>query len=602
MPAKQPNIAELKAECKALGLSIDGLDKKGLQELLRAHKKTMPKVKKVATAELFEQPKTTTIDANTATSERLLQDNEYLFQLDINNLLMYLVSGMLYPLDLELNEVYKTENRRTDAQSHYQSHLLLSKGILGQTDDSLILVCVVLTPAEITTMVKSENFSLLPTPIPVSRITAIYFNSETVFKKYQASLDSFADSSLNPALYHLIPTGLARHPLRFDHMFDVSEPLLKGWKKRLDTYDKLMGMFAFLKNSALFYTNQTGEFLEYPARYFECLGLINEFFKEHAKNTSFFRWIIYPSQMTTDNRSQRFYFFKILEAIYADVIFSSQWARSLLKDESLRELPDVTKAELEELSVQFASYETQRIDYKQLLNHPLIKNNIPLTILVFLIRFSNKNITHSDKQAVRHYFAENSGSLEKTTAEYTLAVLGLYYGYTSLPKSEPFKLTDRFFQSLLDDNNTASIKFKLDSMLDRFVIESIFQFTLNGQRINDAFLYLQNATKQLHPPQDNRPKLPPGYQDRSYVPLDKLVRWYIRPVAPEKKLPDLLSTYGTSVGYNTALFHLIMQLRPDLLQIDTAKINRWLAGLDAQKLDEVADHVELDKKRKKTGK
>lgn len=602
MASKQLTIAELKAECEALGLSTHSLDRKGLQELLKAHKKTKPKIKKVTTPDMFEARNSVVIET-TVTRDRPLTDNEYLFQLDINNLLMYLVSGMFYPLDLEGNEVYKTENRRADAQAHYQGHLVLSKGILGEPDDTQIAVRLILHPSEILNLVHGDNFSLLPTPVPVSRLICVYFNSGQVIKKYLASLDSFADSYLDPQLCRLFPKTLERYPVRFNLMFDVIEPTLAGWKKRLDTYDKLMGMFAFLKNSALFYTNQTGEFLDYPARYFECLGLINEFFKEQAKNVSFFGWIIYPSQMATDKRSQRFYFHRILDAIYSDVIFSSKWARALLKDASLSDFADVTKGDLEELSMQFASYETQRIDYKQLLNNPLIKSSIPLTILVFLIRFSNKNITHSDKQAVRHYFAENSVSLEKNTAEYTLAVLGLYYGYTSLPKSEQFKLTDRFFQTLLDENSTASIKFKLDSMLDRFVIESIFQFTLDGQRINDAFLFLQNAAKDLQSPYVSKKNiLPPEYQDRSYTPFDKIVRWYIRPVVLEKKIPDLFSTYGSSIGYYTSLFHLIMRDRPDLLNIDTLKINRWLIGLDAQKLDEVAEHIELDKKRKKSSK
>lgn len=609
MAQKSPTIADLKAESERLGLPVDGLTKTALQQQLKDFKKNKNSKSDIpVTGDMFNtSPQVSLVsDRPTVLPEKPLQENEYLFQLDINNLLMYLVSGMFYPLDLESNEIYKTENRRADAQSHYQGHLLLSKGIFGDAEDNQILVRMVLNASEAVSLRHGENFSLLEQPLPVSRLLCVYFSSPTAITRYQASLDSFADIYLDPSLCRLVPDSLQRFPVRFNLLFDVTEPPLAGWKKRLDTYDKLMGMFSFLKNSALFYTNQTREFLDYPASYFECLGLINETFQAQAKNASFFGWIVFPSKMSTEHRSQRYFFQKILEAIYSDVIFSSKWAKYLMKEALTLEFPDAPKIEIEELLTQFTSYETQRIDYKQLLNHPLIKKSIPLTILVFLIRFSNKNITHSDKQAVRHYFAENAGSLDRNTAEYTLAVLGLYYGYTSLPKCEYFKLTDRFFQSLLDNSQTASIKFRLDGMLDRFVIESIYQFTLSGNRINDVFLFLQKAAREFQPVKtEKRPPVPPGFEDKSYTPFESNVRWYIKPAAPpiaEKKGFDMYSTYGASIGFNTSLFHLIMQIRPDLLQVDTLRINRWIAGLEGEKLNEVMDHIELDKKRKKTSK
>jgi hypothetical protein len=599
-----PPIADLQAECEKLGLPWKGLLKKELQDLLKAHQK-QKKTESVDVPELFKEsslPRSkVAFDSAITFEEKKLGPNEFLFQLDVANLLMYLVAGVFYPLNLEKNEVYKTENRRKDTQSLHDMHLVLSKGLVQEMDDTQVLVRLVLKDEEIQSLMHGESYSLLAAALPVSRMLCVYFNSTIAINRTQSSINSFSDTYLEKNICRLVPPFLEK-PISIKHLlFDISATVLTDWENRLMRYDKLMGMFSYLKNSALFYTNQTGEFLEYPASYFECLGLINTHFHAQAKNTSFFAWIIFPNQINIDKRSQRFYFQKMLEAIYNNVIFSSQWAISLLKEAAQHEFSDTSVDEISELKTIFAAYETQRVDYKQLLTHPRIRKNIPLTILVFLVRFCNKNITHSDKQAVRHYFTENATSLEKNTAEYTLAVLGLYYGYTLLPKYEQFHLDDKFFQSLLGPEATASMKFRLDNMLDRFVIESVFEFAMTGQRVADVFPFLHQAANDIYPDTAQRkPSVPPGYVDKSYSQLEKYVYWYTKLKVQERKMPDLFSTYGTAINWTSVLFHYAMHNNPNLLQIDTMKFNRWIASLDETKIAEIIDCIELDKKRKKT--
>jgi len=576
------NIDELQQECQVRGLPTTG----GVKEL----KERVRKFDAEPKSDLFRAPEIEPVKTNLTFA---LAENRFLIQLKLANLSMYFVHGYFYPLDLEESTVYKEQNRKADLFTLFPDHLPLCKGVINDFDESQVLVEVILADEEIQKLQTAEKINFLDSPIPVSRVSAIYFANQSAKTSFLASVEVFPDAYVPKGICQIIPEQIGTEKLPAAPVLVKS---LAPWKDIIKTYDRLLGLIAFLKNTALFYTNATNEYIEYTPGYFQVLSLFNNQEESTQKENSFFRWIISPESIEIDAKLARFQFKEIIKAVYDNRDFDIDWGLQLLENSMAFEKSVEAVEQLRTIAKLFFDYKKMRIDYRAILAHPLVQKNIPVIILVFLIKFPNRGLGHSDKQAFKNYFRTNESAIERSHAEYIFAVLGLYYGYSNLVKEDRFEFVDTYFASLARENG--QIKFKLDSFLDRFVIESVFEYVKrNGERLKTPFHFLNvNAT-----PLPAKLQLPRSadaeYIDQSFHKYGKQIL-SIRKVGANiiiaKELPVL---YGEQITQADHLFTYIARHYPELLAVKTEKLAQLIAENPGNRtLAELRDTIELDKK------
>jgi len=580
------NIDELQQECLSRGLPTTG-GVKGLKERIK---------------KFDAEPKGDLFRASEKTPEKTestfnFAANKFLIQLRLANLSMYFVHGYFYPLNLEESVVYKEQNRKADMLTLFPDHLPLAKAVINDFDEDQVLVEVILTEEEIQKLQAAEKLYFMDGPIPVSRVSAIYFANQSSKTSFLASVEVFPDAFVPKAVCHIIPEKIGTEKL------PDAIKLIKAttpWKNVLEKYDRLLGLIAFLKNTALFYTNASNEFLEYTPGYFHVLSLIN--FQEEAtqKENSFFRWITSPESIEVDGKLARFQFKEIIKAVYDDREFDINWALQLMENSMVFEKNAEIIEQLRATAKLLFDYKKMRIDYRAILAHPLVQKNIPIIILVFLIKFPNRGLGHSDKQAFKNYFRTNESEIERSHAEYIFAVLGLYYGYSNLVKEDRFELADPFFAGLA--RQSGQIKFKLDSFLDRYVIESVFEFAKNnGERLKTPFHFL-NFDRTPLPAKLQLPRSAGAdYIDQSFTKYGKQILNIKKIGANIIIARELPLIYGEQITQADHLFIYIVRHHPELLAVRTEKLAQLIVDNPGNKtLAELRDTIELDKKHAKS--
>jgi len=422
---------------------------------------------------------------------RFLPDsNSYLYlQLNIENLANYLNGGLFYPVNWELNAIYK-ENRAAypDILTQFPNHLLLSPGLVGAFKDRDVLIEVCLTPKESQELYPLGSSFLYAGALPISRIQQLMFANEDAQKKYFATREIFDDfffptKLVSPKSQFLVKPSLA--PTQ------PEPPTTAGFEfeRRANLFDKVLGMFAFMKNVPLLRANHTGTISDWNSSFLTALSLINrEVSPQQPASLYLFRASLTVEQNTgAENLSERQRLFQdVIAHVYSDKTFNYEWAIGILSQ----------YPELHQFTPLFVSLINEgETNYKIVLQHLRAKAlradyNLPLILLVLLCKFSNKDRTHTDKQAARIYLAQEIG-ISESEASISAAILGLYYGYQSMIRDDKnLRINDSFFKSIAEDVNR--IKFQIERYLDRFVIESVFQYAYKGNRnISDTFDYLK---------------------------------------------------------------------------------------------------------------
>ena len=525
-----------------------------------------------------------------------LPADNFFIQAKLANILMYFVKGYLHPLNYEQSDIYRNENRLHDNFHLHPEYIILSKNVVNDFDETLVLIQVILSEEELTKINPSENFVFYNNIIPISRVNKIYFASNSAKNSFISSCEIFPDSFVPVALCEIIPSYVKSEKLNKKPLNNFAT---KDWTGILSRFDRLMGLMSFLKNTALYYTDKSGEYFEYTNSYFDVLSLINSFDNTSNKENTFFRWIINPEIIEVDNKLARFQFKEILNNIYQNREFDVDYALHLIESSVVFDAnneQNESKENLQHIYKTLLNYKNLKIDYKSLLSQSGIQKSIPLTILIFLIKFPKKNIGHSDKQAFKNFFLSPECNVDKNTAEYIFAVMGLYYGYQNLVKADSLRMDDTYFDSLVQDN--AQVKFKLDSFLDRFTIESIFQFCDNGlQKISEPFSFLKfnNVVQPVVKSIPRNSKV--LYTDHSFHKLGKIIVKIERISYNALLAQQITELYPAHISQHNHMFVYVSKYFPELLTINSDKLAQLIKehSVNAH-LEELEDIIKLDKK------
>ena len=393
---------------------------------------------------------------------------KFTIQINKSNLLDYFGSALIYPVNYETRELARSQ-RTKDIQHFSPNHLLISDGFTDEPNEQQVLIEVSLTELDKQNLERlHETVYLLHYPLPISRVNKIYFSSKESQENSIASANTFQDAFLPTHLFD-IWTETIENRTNIVREIEVSQiSLNKNLKTdNQDKFNRVLGMLAFMKNSEIYYANETHELATYSDKYLKLLKEINPFFDKpeigtlDKGNLSFYATLIKPKNNSNDTLR------KIVNAIYDNETFRKDIFKQVLGTPN-EEVQNAFKLLIGDKTLEAL----QAIDKLKPAASELI-------LLAFLFRFRDKE--GSDKYALKEQlpYLINRKSLKTTRthsrASIVLAVLGLYYGYRSLPKDEEIKLNDSYFSSF-SENGKFNIKYKLDNLLDRITIESVYQF------------------------------------------------------------------------------------------------------------------------------
>jgi len=246
-----------------------------------------------------------------------LPENRFLIQVKLANLSMYFVHGCRYPVNLEKSTVYKEQNRKADLLSNFPDYIPMAKGVVNDFDETQVLIEIVLSSEEIQNLKAVDKIIFYSGPLPISRVTKLYFASNSAQTSFQASIELYPDAYVPKEICQIISDPIETEMLNLAQLPTKS---LDKWKITIDKYDRVLGLIAFLKNATLFFANSTHEYVEYTPGYFQVLSLINNYEDSSQKDNLFFQWIINPDSIEIDSKLARFQFKEILKAVYESIM------------------------------------------------------------------------------------------------------------------------------------------------------------------------------------------------------------------------------------------------------------------------------------------
>lgn len=366
-----------------------------------------------------------------------MNEQKYFLPIKSVNLAHYMSKGCICPANY-------LKNRNQDIQTKFENSLLLSNTkFTDQTNCALEIVFN--NPLEEPRKI-SENFFLFDSPLPISRIKKIIFQDEN--QKKTTSYNISSGVAFLPD--NLVEIDSSSETTNSNQLSDLNfEGVNKDWNKELELFDKLLGGFSLMSIAG-------NEYQNYPLNYFNTLSVINNLIKEEIINpvvpvNKDFEWTII-------NTSKHGKLRDLHNAIYSkiDANITEEFAKkeSIILETKYGQyvLDKITRDSYTYLVAILASY----------------GEGTTLKIDDFISDFVSNKLSDSDekKEGIALIFGINKG----------------YEAFRNKYKTENFKV---------------DIKFKLDSQLDYYTIESIYQFVFNNKKDNYSFDYIDNWCVKL---------------------------------------------------------------------------------------------------------
>lgn len=378
-----------------------------------------------------------------------MKTTTYYFPIKSANLAHYFAKGCICPTRY-------IENRSEDIQNKFNNQLLFSKERF--TENTNCSLEIVLNNKEENVEMISENFYLFNTPLPISRIKKIIFQSKK--QKVNTTFDITSGAAFLPELFEIDSNS---KPINYEELEDIQGKTNKDWSEKLSIFNRIMGGFSIMSIAG-------NEFQNYPLNYFNTLANLNLIVKDEIINQSIkvninYEWAI----IENDN------FSKLHKAIYRDI-----------KNDVVESFALNDRIKLEKNN---GKYLLEKID------------NSKATYLVAVLASygigTRMSLDTFISDLVSNKFIEKK-------KEGIALIMGINKGY------------EAFRNKYKTSNFQADIKFKLDSQVDYYTIESIFQYVFNNKTDNHKFEYIDYWCPKLIEADDVK-----GIE--SYQVLDKTI-------------------------------------------------------------------------------
>lgn len=385
------------------------------------------------------------------TNEEPKVSKRYLIQIHRIKLQDYIQHALIAP------DSYFDDEIEKDIQSKNPNFLVVSDGYLQDLDEHQILVELILTDEEIVKLHRVGEVGYFDFPLPITRIKKVYAQDKDVAKHILINIHNNEKGFFPETLIDVYQKK--KKPV-FEHRDYIpldKEMIPGGYQEKVTQYDKRMGMFAFMKNTNLYYSQTTGYISNYSDNYFEALS-----------------WYANLGLSGTKGFKQLGEVFKQYEN-FKNLLYSTAQIDETFLVDIAEKIEDI------EIKKIFGGLLRENGVRKTL---PfLLEKDLGLYLIGLVYYFRKKDANKKD-----NFKIEIEKLIPFEVAEVALAILGIYLGYTLIRPIETVEIKDEFFKQIFDAG--FNMKFRLDSKLDYVTIESIYNYCFHSKRYNDVFAYL----------------------------------------------------------------------------------------------------------------
>lgn len=368
------------------------------------------------------------------------------------------------------------ENKNPDIQDRFKNHLLLSS--FKFTRDTNCAIEIVFNNNEEAPKKISEHFYLFDMPLPISRIKNIYFSNDE--QKVSTNFDITSGSAFIPENLLKVTKEDCIETRELENIDYKSSDI--NWGGYLKKYDQILGGFSTMKISR-------ENFQNYPTHYFSTLGNINSLFSKTLAQQNITIENRFQFAFTDEGKFKNFH-----NTIYSDIDFN----------------------ELQ----RYAENENVRLETKNgLIQIDKISDNTQTYLVSILESYGTGKRKKNDEFI--------SDLLARKFVEKKKEGLSLIYGLNKGYKS--------FRNKYKTANFEVDIKFHLDSKLDYYIIESIYQNVFNSVNDSLSFEYLDSLFLEAKKEE---------IEARNYVTyqmIDKTIIWKPKVLSPVEKLLNKIS-------------------------------------------------------------
>jgi len=333
-------------------------------------------------------------------------------------------------------------NRIDDLQTRFTGSIFFSETMSVMGADCFLEV--VLTEEEVNR--NFEPFSggyLLNTGIPISRVKTIYFLAEE-----QQETTVF---NINAGAAYLPERLVKITPVLKEPRLEITQPAIRlddpALIAKANRFDILLGGLAFMQLG-----RKDG--LNYPVDYFSTLAHFNHLIKDQVINAEKRELITYNDWLTgifTSRKNTPW----------------SEWQSLIYENVDVNLVENLAKKNKITLEKKLGVIQLDKIDQKSY-----------IYTLSVLATYGSKT-SLSINELVRLL---ESPKLSEQKAEELALIFGLHTRYSNLRKEYHMP-----------------VKFKLESQLDYYIIESVYQFVYNNTRDSRKFEYLDNWIPRQQP-------------------------------------------------------------------------------------------------------
>lgn len=382
-------------------------------------------------------------------------DNKYYLPTNSVNLAHYFSCACIKPT--------KYFSARTkDIQAEYPDYLFISnEKRIKNSDCSIELILTKEEKEKLLPAKNNEVFFLLPMPLPLSRVACIYFDSNERRDKITTLINlstAFIPKNLAKVFDKEKETGSE------EITFDFPKPTL-DFSKELKKYNSLLGGFALMKLARESYMN-------YSENYFSTLSFFNSAIEDDLSKS------------------------KKVNSIYHDAFIGK---------ESFKQLNSYLENEITEDDLEsIAKSENQKIK-KDVITGLIDYNSLEKATYILSVLYSFGVGDEGRKSKVDGLILTNfHKNIKSDRAEVVALCYGLNRGYNV------------FTNKYGNETGEQIVKFQLDSKVDYFTIESLYQYSFNGVQKSKLFPYLDSVI----PKSETRLR---KQSKNDYYILDKLV-------------------------------------------------------------------------------
>lgn len=363
------------------------------------------------------------------------------------------------------------KNKNTDIQDRFKNHLLLSSSKF--TEETNCAIEIVLNKNEEALKKLSKHFYLFDMPLPISRVKNIYFTNEK--QKINTNFNITTGSAFIPEGLLKVSQEDSIETEELDNIeFESSE---KNWSEYLKKYDQVLGGFSTMKISK-------ENFQNYPTHYFSSLGNINNLFSNILTQQNIEIENSFQFAFTDEGRFKNFN-----KTIYSDIDYN-----------------EVQR---------YAENDNVNLEVK---NGLIQIDKIPENTQTYLIAILESYGKGKRKQVDSFISDLLSGKFNAKRKEGLSLIFGLNKGYKAFRNK--YKTT----------NFEIDIKFHLDSKLDYYIIESIYQNIFNSLSNISSYKYIDLLFLEV------KKEVNKNTDYITYQMIDETIIWKPRILSPVEKL------------------------------------------------------------------